>query len=97
MFHVDPDAWANVIPVIVIIVSIVASITRKLSKRRSKANTLWYTTEISTSFLIALIAWEMHPFLTILPEWATRGVFTALAVHAGVRFIQKLQDSMAPT
>lgn len=96
MFHVDPDAWANVVAVIMVLTSMVASITRKLIKKRKKADVLWYSAEVSSSVLVALIAWEMHPYMTILPEWATRGIFTAIAVHAGARFIQQLQDRIHP-
>ncbi len=96
MFHVDPDAWANVVAVLMVLVSIVASLTRKLIKKRKKADVLWYIAEVSSSILVALIAWEMHPYLTILPEWATRGIFAALAVHAGARFVQTLEDKLNP-
>lgn len=92
MFHVEPDAWANTVAVITICISIFHSIMRKLTKKRTKANALWFYTELSFALLVALIAWQMHPHLNSLPDWATRGVFTALAIHGSARFIQALQD-----
>lgn len=96
MFHVEPDAWANVVAVITICISVLHSIMRKLSKKRTKADAKWYYTEISFALLVALVAWQVHPHLTLLPEWATRGVFTALAIHGSARFIQALEDKLMP-
>lgn len=96
MFHIDPDAWANVMAAVMVCVSIFNSIVRKLSKKRSRANMLWYYTEVSSSLLVALVAWEMYPFLTLIHDVMPQGVYTAVAVHAGARFIQKLQDKIQP-
>lgn len=96
MFHVEPDAWANVVAVITVCISIFHSIMRKLTKKRTKANALWYYTELSFALLVALIAWQIHPSMaSLLPAWADRGVFTALAIHGSARFIQALQDKLA--
>lgn len=96
MFHIDPDAWANVVAAVIVCVSIFNSIVKKLSRKRSKANATWYYTEVSSSVLVALIAWEMYPFVTLVHDLIPRSVYTALAVHAGARFIQKLQDKTQP-
>lgn len=92
MFHVDPDAWATVIAVLVICISIFASITGKLRKRRSPADLLWYSSELSMAILAAILAWDMHPYLP-LPEFMTRIVFTAVAVHVSTRFVQYLGEN----
>lgn len=92
MFHVDPDAWATLIAVLVVCISIFASLTSKLRKRRSPADLLWYASELSMAILAALLAWDMHPYLP-LPEFMTRTVFTAIAVHVSTRFIQYLGEN----
>lgn len=97
MFHVEPDAWANVTSAVIVCISIFNSIVRKLSKKRTQANLLWYYTEVSSSLLVALVAWEMYPFVTILHSILPQSVYTAVAVHLGVRFIQKLHDVVSPT
>lgn len=96
MFHVDPDAWANVIAAVIVCVSIFNSIVKKLARKRTKANAIWYYTEVSSALLTALIAWEMYPFVTLVHDLVPQSVYTAVAVHAGARFIQKLQDKTQP-
>jgi FtsH-binding integral membrane protein len=93
MFHVDPDAWATIVAVLIVCISIFVSIARKLQRKRKKAPLLWYTVEIGTSLLAALMAYEMHPHMTaILPGWMTQAVFMGVCVHMGSRLIQKLED-----
>lgn len=95
MFRVDPDAWAAIIAVFVVSISITASITHKLNKKRTGVTFLWFVTEVSTSVLVALLAWEMHPHLkSLLPLWMTQTVFTAVAVHIGSRFIQMISKEV---
>lgn len=96
MFHIDPDAWANLIAAVIVCVSIFNSIVKKLARRRSKANAMWYYSEVSSSVLIALVAWEMYPFVTLVHDLVPQSVYTAIAIHAGARFIQKLQDKIQP-
>ena len=96
MFHVDPDAWAIIIAAVIVCVSIFNSIVKKLARKKSKANAMWYYSEVSSSLLVALVAWEMYPFVTLVHDLVPQSVYTAVAIHAGARFIQKLQGIIQP-
>ena len=88
MFGLSQGVWADLVALLIVLSSISYSIVSKLGRKRVKVTLLWYYTELNFSIMIALLAWEMYPYITLKPEWATRSVFCAVAVHYGARFIQ---------
>lgn len=96
MFHVDPDAWATVVGVLIVCVSLFVAIARKVQKRMTKPTILWLSIEIGTHVLAALMAFEMYPHLpeVMKPDWMTRAIFVGMAVWLGGKFIQRLEKGI---
>lgn len=92
MLEVSQGVWADVVALFIILSSISYSVVSKLYRKTSKATFLWYYSELNFSIMIALLAWEMYPYITLKPDWATRSVFCAVAVHYGSRFVQIVGD-----
>lgn len=96
MFSISSGAWADIVALLIVAVSISNSVVTKLRANKEKVTLGWIYAELNFSLLVALIAWEMYPHITLKPEWATQGVFCALAVHFGARFIQIIGDRFMP-
>lgn len=96
MFHVDPDAWATVVGVMIVCVSLFVAVARKVQKKMTKPTVLWLSVEIGTHLLAALMAYEIYPHLgeALTPEWMTRPIFVGLAVWLGSKFIQRLEKGL---